>query len=189
VPADTPTNVDQTLRVLAISGSLRSASSNGTILRAAALLAPPNIQVDVFRGLAELPHFNPDLDRELDDPFLPSAVRALRSDVASAHALVISTPEYAHGVPGSLKNMLDWLVGGTEMVGKPVALWNAAPHATFAHASLAETLRTMSTLFVDEAGLSLSLGGRTDAEKVATDPLIGARIVAALETLRRAALR
>ena len=174
------------VRVLAISGSLRRASSNGAILRAARTLAPAGIIVELYDGLAALPHFSPDLDRTLDDPLLPAPVRALRGAIAGADALLISSPEYAHGVPGSLKNALDWLVGGSEIVEKPVALWNTAPHATHAQASLAETLRTMSVRLVTDANLSLSLSGR-DHEQVAADPALAARLVHALRALSRAA--
>lgn len=132
------------MRILAISGSLRASSSNTLLLIAAAELAPDGVEVVMYDGLGDLPHFNPDLDRALDDPRLPAAVRDLRTRVGAADALLISTPEYAHGVPGSLKNALDWLVGGSEMPGKPVALLNASPRSVHAQASLAETLRTMS---------------------------------------------
>jgi NAD(P)H-dependent FMN reductase len=174
------------VRVLAVSGSLRRTSSNGAVLQAAAMLAPPGVVVELYDGLATLPHFNPDLDRALDDPCLPEPVRALRAAVDGADALLISSPEYAHGVPGTLKNALDWLVGGSEMVAKPVALWNTAPHATHAQASLAETLRTMSVRLVPEADVSAALRGRT-AGDVAADPEIAARLLLALDALRRSA--
>ena len=171
---------------MAISGSLRAASSNGTIVRAAVRLAPAGIRVEAYVGLSSLPHFNPDLDRELGDARLPAPVRALRQQLAAADALVISSPEYAHGVPGSLKNALDWLVGGVEMVEKRVALWNTAPHAVHAQASLSETLRTMSAVLVTEASLSMSLGGHTDDAAVAADPVIAPQLSGALDALRRA---
>lgn len=180
--AGTPSPV----RVLAICGSLRRTSSNAAILGAAVALAPAGVVVEHYADLAALPHFNPDLDRALDDPLLPAPVRALRAAIGRADALLISSPEYAHGVPGSLKNALDWLVGGSEIVEKPVALWNTAPHATHAQASLAETLRTMSVRLVTDANLSLSLGGRSDVE-VAADPTLASRLVHALDVLRRAA--
>jgi NAD(P)H-dependent FMN reductase len=173
-------------RVLAISGSLRHASSNGAILSAAARLAPPGVTVDIYQGLGTLPHFNPDLDRALDDPLLPEPVRALRRAVEEAGALVISSPEYAHGVPGSLKNALDWLVGGSEMVEKPVALWNTAPHATHAQASLAETLRTMSVRLVPEASLSLALRGQ-DTDAIVASGYIRADLARVLDALRQSA--
>ena len=71
-------------RVLAISGSLRAASSNSAILRVAVRVAPSGIGVELYEGIGSLPFFNPDLDRELDDPLLPAPVRALRSAVRRA---------------------------------------------------------------------------------------------------------
>jgi Predicted flavoprotein len=139
-----------------------------------------------YQGIGELPHFSPDLDRTLDDPLLPAPVQALRAAVNDADALIISSPEYAHGVPGALKNALDWLVGGSEMVGKRVALWNTAPHATHAQASLAETLRTMSATLVPEANLSLALGRRS-AEEAAADPELARLLREALDALRQVA--
>src|SRR6476469_2215660 len=127
--------------VLTIAGSLRGGSSNANLLRAAAKLAPKGLRLVSFDGVAALPHFNPDLDVEP----APPPVAALRAAVADAAALVISSPEYAHGVPGALKNALDWLVSGTELSSKPVLLMNASPSGgEFAQGQLAETLRTMS---------------------------------------------
>src|SRR5439155_26208619 len=94
------------MQFLAISGSLRHASSNTQLLRAVALLAPPGLRITQFDGLGALPHFNPDLDTDPPSP----AVRVLRESIAAADGLLISSPEYAHGVPGVLKNVLDWLV-------------------------------------------------------------------------------
>ena len=105
------------MRVLAISGSLRSASSNTAALQAAAILAPGGTQIILYRGLGNLPHFNPDLDT--DDP--PEAVRALRQEVGLGQGLLISSPEYAPGVSGCLKNALDWLVSSFEFPGEPIA--------------------------------------------------------------------
>ena len=171
-------------RILTICGSLRATSSNGELLVAAALVAPPEVEIVRYAELASLPHFNPDLDRALDDPLLPPAVRTLRAMMAAADALVISSPEYAHGVPGSLKNALDWLVGGSEMVDKPVALWNTAPHATHAQASLAETLRTMSARLVADADVTVAVRGLSAAE-IAGDPTIAKRLRHSLQALRR----
>ena len=109
-------------RLVLISGSTRAASSNSALLRTAVAVAPAGVDAILSDALNELPHFNPDDDR---DP-LPPAVEALRRDVAAADALLICTPEYAGTLPGSMKNLLDWLVGGTEINGKPVAWVNAA---------------------------------------------------------------
>src|SRR5215213_1044561 len=140
------------MRILAISGSLRRVSSNTSLLGAAALLAPEGVEVIVYDGLGDLPHFNPDLEANE-----PPAVTGLRAQVRAADGLLISSPEYAHGVPGSLKNALDWLVGGDEFIDKPVALLNATPPATWAQASLAETVTVMSGRLVHEASIEVPL--------------------------------
>jgi NAD(P)H-dependent FMN reductase len=172
--------------VLAISGSLRARSSNTEALRAAALLAPSNIRVTVHHGLAALPQFNPDLDGEGAVP--PPPVGELRAQVAAADAMLICSPEYAHGVPGSLKNALDWLVSGPEIVHKPIGLINVSPRSTHAQASLAETLRTMSTVVVPEATVSLPLSGRDlDASAIAASPELADVLRAALHAVMHAA--
>lgn len=140
-----------TLHILAISGSLRALSSNTSLLRLAADVAPDDVHVELYDGLASLPHFNPDDD--LDVP--PPSVVDLRQRVGAADGLLFCSPEYAHGVPGSLKNALDWLVASVELPGKPVASLNASPMATHAQASLLETLTVMSTRIVREACVTI----------------------------------
>lgn len=140
------------MKVLAISGSLRTGSSNTALLEAAAGLAHPGIEIVTFRGLGELPHFNPDLDAEGHEP--PPEVAALRAQVSAADGVIISSPEYAHGLPGALKNALDWLVSYPDFAGKPVLLWNAsAAGGQWAQASLLEILNTMSARVLVEASL------------------------------------
>jgi NAD(P)H-dependent FMN reductase len=169
--------------VLAVSGSLRAVSSNTELLRAAALLAPPGMEVVEYTGLGALPHFNPDLEAGV----LPAAAADLRARVGAAGALLVSSPEYAHGVPGSLKNALDWLVGGPEFVGKPVALLNASPRAVHAQASLAETVATMSGRLVERASVAVPLLGRgLDAAAIAADPEMAATLRGALAALAEA---
>jgi chromate reductase len=170
------------MRLLAISGSLRAVSSNTSLLRAAALLAPEGMEIALYGGLGDLPHFNPDLeDAE------PPSVTELRRRVREADGLLFSSPEYAHGVPGVLKNALDWLVSGSEIVWKPIALWNASPRATHAQASLAETLRTMSTRLVPEASIAVPLLARgLDAAAIAADPDLAGPLRAALASFARA---
>ena len=129
------------VKILAIPGSLRAQSSNLSLLRAAAEEAPPGVEVVIWQGLAELPHFNPDLDVEP----APPSVAAFRALLQGAKGVLISSPEYAHGVPGSLKNALDWLVSYPDFAGKPVVLWNAsAAGGEHAQSSLIEILETMS---------------------------------------------
>jgi chromate reductase len=135
------------MRILGISGSLRAASSNRAVLEAAARLAPPNIEVVLYNGLSDLPPFNPDLEGEMVAP----AVVDWRAQLRASNAIMISTPDYAHGVPGTLKNALDWVVGSGELVGKPVAVVNTSPRAFHAQASIFETLTTMSAALTGEA--------------------------------------
>jgi chromate reductase len=137
---------------LAISGSLRARSSNTAVLEAARRLAPPGLDIVLFDGLGTLPHFNPDDDIEP----LPPLVAAWRAAVARADALVLCSPEYARGVPGALKNALDWLVSGFEVIGKPIASINASPLSTAGQESLLATLRTIGDV-VEEASIRLPL--------------------------------
>jgi NAD(P)H-dependent FMN reductase len=175
------------MRLVAISGSLRSRSSNGELLRALARIAAPAIDLEIYDGLGSLPHFNPDLDQE--GMQLPEPVQALRRKIADADGLVISSPEYAHGVPGALKNALDWLVGGPEMVYKPIALLNPSPRSVHAQASIAETLRTMSTTLVDGACIALPISGRgLDADGIVANAELRARLEGVLEAMRTATL-
>jgi NAD(P)H-dependent FMN reductase len=145
--------VSRPVHLLAIPGSLRAASSNRTLLQAGAALAPPGITVRLSDHLAKLPHFNPVLDL---DP-RPAAVAAWRRDAAGVDGLLLSVPEYAHGLPGSFKNGLDWLVSDPALVYKPVALWHVSSRGEHARASLLEILRTMSTTVVAEAEVTLPL--------------------------------
>jgi len=172
------------IRILAISGSLRSASSNTQLLSAAIRQAPVDATIELYDRIGGLPHFSPDLD----GPASPAPVLELRASLASADALLISSPEYAHGVPGSLKNALDWLVSGVEIVALPVALLNASPHSTHAQASLAETLRTMAAQLVPAASVTIPLSGRRlDASGILSDPVLAAPLRSAVETLVQAA--
>lgn len=174
------------MRILAISGSLRAASANNAVLQAAALLAPAGVALALYEGLGELPHFNPDLDRAESPELLPAPAAALRREVAASDALMISSPEYAHGVAGSLKNALDWLVGSLDFYGKPVALINTAPRAVHSDAQLREILATMAARLVEEASITLPVSGvgrSLDAQGIAADPELSGRLQAALVAL------
>jgi len=139
--------------VLAIAGSLRRVSMNAALLRASARLAPPGVTVEVL-PLGELPLFNPDLEVDLPPP-----VRRLHAAIDDCAALLIASPEYAHGVSSVLKNALDWLVSFEGFVGKPVAIFNASPASVHAQAALREILTTMSASVVESACLALPLRG------------------------------
>lgn len=118
------------------------------LLRAVARIAPPGIHVQLYRGLAELPLFNPDTE-----PLEPAPVARLRQALLSSDAVLVASPEYAHGVRGVMQNALDWMVGNQPGVSKPVALLNASLRATHAQAALRETLLTMCARVIDRACL------------------------------------
>ena len=138
--------------VLTLSGRLRKASLNTAMLTMAADCAPSGLRVNLPRGVGDLPLFNPDL--ELHEP---RSVARLRSEIAVADAVIIASPEYAHGVSGVMKNALDWMVATGVFVDKPVVLWNASPRSSIALAALRETLIVMSTRLVNEAALELPI--------------------------------
>ena len=168
-----------------MSGSLRRASSNTALIEALVRLAPAGVTVVVYRELSEIPPFTPDLDAQTIAP-----VRRFRAALDACDALVISSPRYAHGVAGVLKNALDWVVGSGELIDKPVALINTSSRATHAHASLTEILTTMSARVVEEASPVVPLDGKgRTAEDIAADETLSAVASAALAALVRAARR
>ncbi len=165
------------MRVLAISGSLRANSSNTSALKAAAQLAPADLQIVIYDGLASLPYFNPDLDTETPPP----PVKAFRDEIGRNDGLLICSPEYARGVSGVMKNALDWLVGSFEFPGKPVALINASPRSTHSDAQLRLTLTTMAARLVADASITLPLLGRNlDADGIVADAELAAQLRTAL---------
>lgn len=166
------------MRILAISGSLRASSSNTALLRATIALAPPGVEVALYDGLGDLPHFNPDLDGET----APPAVKDWRARLQASDGVVFSVPEYAHGVPGVLKNALDWVVGSGEFMDKPVALFNASPRGTYAQASLTETLTAMTAKVAPEASITLQLMGTPlNADQIAADPGMSSALRSAIQ--------
>jgi chromate reductase len=143
-------------RVLCLSGSLRRISANTAVLQAAQQLAPDTLELELYAGLGSLPLFNPDDEVEP----LPATVQVLRSAVGRSDALLITCPEYAHGVPGAFKNLLDWLVGSLEFPGKPVALLNTSGRGSFhAQAALREILGTMSAQLLESVCMTVPLAG------------------------------
>jgi chromate reductase, NAD(P)H dehydrogenase (quinone) len=168
--------------LLTIAGSLRAGSSNAALLGAAARVAPRGLTVAAYRGLGTLPAFNP--DREEAAKFLPPAVRGWKATLASADMLLISTPEYAHGIPGAFKNALDWVVGSGELVGKPVGVINLSAASRFAFPQLIEVLTVMSANIVPAATIVVDLPRRgVDAAQLAADPVVAAKLREVLAAL------
>jgi chromate reductase, NAD(P)H dehydrogenase (quinone) len=138
--------------ILAISGSTRQASSNLNLIHASMELYSEKFDFTVFKGIADIPHFNPDLDT--DNP--PGAVADFRKQIKEADGVLICTPEYAMGVPGTLKNAIDWTVSTTVFSHKPVALITASSSGQKAHQSLLGTLRVIECTIPDSSQLLIS---------------------------------
>lgn len=175
-----------TARILAISGSLRAASSNTALLRAAARLASQGVEVVVYERLSCLPHFNPDLD-DLDREIAPLEVVDFRSQLDASDSVLISSPEYAHGVPGTLKNAIDWVVSSGQIYEKPVALLNASMSATHAYASLTEILTTADADIIQEASVRVGLPtNRIGEDDIVSDPQLSGVLRTVVAALARA---
>jgi chromate reductase, NAD(P)H dehydrogenase (quinone) len=175
------------VRILLISGSLRSGSTNTAVLRTAAALAPDGVATVLFDGMARLPHFSPDADAD-GAPVHP-AVAALREAVAAADALLLCTPEYAGALPGSFKNLLEWTVGDGGTYRKPVAWINAAgpaapTGAADAHDSLRRVLRYVHADVVEEACARIPVErAMVSADGLIADPTVRARLGEVLRAL------
>jgi NAD(P)H-dependent FMN reductase len=174
------------MNILAISGSLRAASLNTALVRAAGALAPKGTAYTLYTGMGDLPHFCPEWDT--DNP--PTAVADLRAQLAWADAVLICTPEYAHGMPGSLKNLLDWTVSTGDFDAKPVAALSASPSVdggAYAHAWLVQILQVLGATLPPDASLRVPLvRSKVDATTGAiTDAATAAAIRAALSALGR----
>jgi chromate reductase, NAD(P)H dehydrogenase (quinone) len=134
------------------SGSLGARSSNLTLLETAVSVAPDGVEVVLYTGLGELPHFDPDIDP--DDA--PPAVRALRQAIAASDAVLIAAPEYlplqgdmaryGHSLPGVLKKAIDWLIGSGELEGKVVAITASVPSAERGRQGLAALRQTLGAV-------------------------------------------
>ena len=173
------------MRVLGISGSLRKASINSAMLRAASRLAPLGMEFTVFNGVGDLPLFNPDLEANL-----PSQVLALHGAVAHSDALLFASLEYAHGVTGAIKNTLDWLVSFEPFAGKHVVVLNSSPRAHHADSALRETLRTMSAVIVETASVSIPLlGAKLNEDGMVEDPFVSSAIKGCLASLQTAVIQ
>ena len=166
--------------VIALSGSLRAQSSNAALLRAAIALAPPALAITYDdQSIGTLPHFSPDLDTA--EP--PAAVRAFRERLAAAEGVIICSPEYAHGVPGALKNALDWIVSSGELMNKPVLLLNASPAGgQYAQAALTATLTVMSAAVLPESLSAPFLRSKLDG-RMPLDAAAEARLKTSLAAL------
>lgn len=149
------------LVILGISGSLRKQSSNSRLLSfIGERITSSGSEFRLYEGMANLPHFNPDLD--VDDKIMHEAVREWRNELSAADAVIVCTPEYANGVPGSLKNAFDWIVSSGQMIDKPTAVISASPNqegGAIALESLTRTLRMINASIPDEASIAVPFIG------------------------------
>ena len=145
----TDTESPRPLRVLGFAGSLRAASYNKMLLRAAVELAPAGMEIEIH-DIGDIPLFNEDVEAA----GTPPAVEAFREAIRRADALLIATPEYNHGVPGVLKNAIDWASRPprrSPLAGKPAAVFGASPGAT--GTARAQTQLRASFVFTDTRAL------------------------------------
>lgn len=172
--------------ILLICGSVRAGSTNAAVLATVNELIPAPFTGEIFEGLGELPMFDPDLDR---DP-LPAKVASLRARIVNAAALLFSTPEYAGAMPGGLKNLLEWTVGGTETSAKPCGWINPSTGPTGAagtYASLDVVLRYTDAAVITDACLAVPvMRNQIVAGRIADERVRGqlaaciARLIAAI---------
>jgi chromate reductase len=159
------------MRVLAISGSLRSGSYNGMLLRAAAELLPNDVELEIWDGLKAVPPYDEDDDTEL----APAAVTRLRDAIAGADALLFATPEYNSSIPGQLKNAVDWAsrpIATNVLRNKPVAVIGASTGAFGAVWSQAELRKVLAATGARVADAEVAVGHaheRFDGEGRLTD--------------------
>jgi chromate reductase, NAD(P)H dehydrogenase (quinone) len=161
-------------KILAISGSTRTHSSNHHLLRAIAGLTADDFDCVFWNGLSGIPAFNPDEDKDGDTP--PASVLAFRQLLRESDGVLICTPEYAHGVPGALKNAIDWTVSSADFSGKPTVLITASTDGKYGHAALLATLKVIEAKNIEQLQLLLpfirtkiSADGRITDEKTLTE--------------------
>ncbi|MCL9661487.1 NAD(P)H-dependent oxidoreductase [Paenibacillus hunanensis] len=173
-------------RILAISGSLRQSSSNTLLMNAMIGLAPSQLIFTTYTGLGDLPHFNPDLDTDHG----PLPVQHLRTQIDGADGVLICSPEYGNGVPGALKNALDWIVSSGEFVNKPTAVITASPSplgGNYANESLLLTLQMINAQVSQQMALTIPhITLKLSKDGTITDPALKQSLKSILQALQQA---
>jgi len=163
-------------KILCLPGSLRADSTNMALLGRFAEATSDIASVDIYRDLGRLPIFNPDLD----GPARPEIINRLEGALHSADGLVIACPEYAHGIPGGFKNLLDWLVSGDALYDKPTILIhaNGRGRGEFVRAALVEVLSTVGANLINADAMSVYLvsKGPEAVEEILCEPEIAAKL-------------
>ncbi len=140
-------------KVIAILGSTRAASSNLNLLNAIQELTADTFDMNIYQDIGQLPQFNPDMDSA---EHLPATVADFRTRLKAAEGILICTPEYAMGVPGALKNAIDWTVSSCEFSHKPVALITASTSGLKAHDALLATLQVIEAEMTPDTAMVIS---------------------------------
>jgi NAD(P)H-dependent FMN reductase len=130
------------MRIVAVCGSLQRSSGNLSLLRDAMRLAPAGVEVSLFDGLRDLPHFNLDLEELQPRP----EVERWRRAVVTSNALLIACPEYGFSLPGALKNGIDWLIGSGELEEKIIAVTASVNHPDRGRRGLAALLDALAAV-------------------------------------------
>jgi chromate reductase, NAD(P)H dehydrogenase (quinone) len=166
-------------RILAISGSTRTDSTNRHLIKAIAELMKEFFTILPYERISLLPHFNPDQIADVG-----SEVNDFRELIRQSEAVLICTPEYAHGVPGSLKNAIDWTVGTNDFSGKIVMLITASSDGKFGHSGLSETLHVIEAIVPPDIQLLIPFAKTKIHQKgIITDSQTMADVKAALNKL------
>ncbi len=172
--------MNRKIKIAAICGSTKKNSLNLKLIDAIASLTESDFEFDVISNIDQIPHFNPDLDNEA----APEAVSSFRKRLRKAHAILICTPEYAMGVPGTLKNAIDWTVSSCEFSHKPTALITASSQGFKGHASLLETLKIIEANITDETQLIISyVKTKVSAEGFIKDEATKAQVLGVMQGL------
>ncbi|HYQ22772.1 NADPH-dependent FMN reductase [Stenotrophomonas sp.] len=143
------------MKILAISGSVRRQSTNTALLRALQAIAPIGMALEVYIGIGDLPVFSPDLEGADE----PCSVTAFKAAIAQSDGVLVCSPEYVRGIPGGLKNAIDWLVSGDQIVGRPIALVHASHRGEDMLQALRAVLSTVSSGFSAELFLRVPVLG------------------------------
>ena len=166
-------------KILAISGSTRKDSTNRYLIKAIAEIMKERFIIVPYEKISQIPHFNPD---RIDDG--GCEVNDFRKLIRQSDAILICTPEYAHGVPGSLKNAIDWTVGTSDFSGKIVMLITASSDGKFGHFSLLETLRVIEAIVPPDIQLQIPFAKtRIHQDGIITDSQTMADVKVALNKL------
>jgi chromate reductase len=158
-------------KIVAICGSTRQNSINHSLIQAITAIGTEDLQISLYDGIGSLPQFNPDDDVE----DVAIEVANFRKQLDKSDGILICTPEYAHGVPGSLKNAIDWTVSSSNFPQKPTMLITASTDGKFGHAALLETLHAIDAknvqnlqMVIEYAKTKISMDGKITDTKTFT---------------------